>query len=45
MSDKECILAIPADHLENIFGQFDANIKIIEQELSVTFITRDDTLK
>ena len=44
MSDKECILAIPADHLENIFGQFDANIKIIEQELSVTFITRDDTL-
>lgn len=45
MSDKECILAIPADHLENIFGQFDANIKIIELELSVTFITRDDTLK
>ena len=30
---------------ENIFGQFDANIKLIEQTLSVTFIARDDRLK
>ena len=45
MSEKECILDIPVEHLENIFGQFDANIKLIEQTLSVTFITRDDRLK
>lgn len=37
MSEKECILDIPVEHLENIFGQFDANIKLIEQTLSVTF--------
>ena len=45
MSEKECILDIPVEHLENIFGQFDANIKLIEQTLSVTFIARDDCLK
>ena len=28
MSEKECILDIPVEHLENIFGQFDANIKL-----------------
>ena len=37
--------SIPVEHLENIFGQFDANIKLIEQTLSVTFIARDDRLK
>ena len=45
MSEKECILDIPVEHLENIFGQFDANIKLVEQTLSVTFIARDDRLK
>ena len=45
MSEKECILDIPVEHLENIFGQFDANIKLIEQTLSVTFIARVDRLK
>lgn len=45
MSEKECILDIPVEHLENIFGQFDANIKLIEQTLSVIFIARDDRLK
>ena len=45
MSEKECILDIPVEHLENIFGQFDANVKLIEQTLSVTFIARDDRLK
>ena len=45
MSEKECILDIPVEHLENIFGQFDVNIKLIEQTLSVTFIARDDRLK
>ena len=45
MSEKECILDIPVEHLEYIFGQFDANIKLIEQTLSVTFIARDDRLK
>ena len=45
MSEKECILDIPVEHQENIFGQFDANIKLIEQTLSVTFIARDDRLK
>lgn len=31
MSEKECILDIPVEHLENIFGQFEANIKLIDR--------------
>ena len=34
MSEKECILDIPVEHLENIFGQFDANIKLNAPPLS-----------
>ena len=45
MKDEEIILDIPVDHLENIFGQFDANIQLIESTLNVTFVTRGDTLK
>lgn len=36
---------IPVEHLENIFGQFDANIRLIERTLNVTFVARDDTIK
>ena len=43
MTDLE--LAIPYEHQPNLFGQFDANIKLIERELSVRFILRGDTLR
>ena len=36
---------IPADHIENIFGQFDRNIKAIEKGMGISFILRDDSLK
>ena len=43
--EKELLLNIPADHLENIFGQFDHNIKIIENALEVSVVNRGDSVK
>jgi len=45
MSDAELLLDIPTDHQSNIFGQFDRNIKKIEQVLSVQVTARGDGLK
>ena len=42
---EEQILNIPVEHLENIFGQFDANVQMIERTLNVTFVVRDDVVK
>ena len=41
----ETIINIPTEHIQNIFGQFDAYAKIIERTLNVTIITRDNDLK
>lgn len=41
----ETIINIPAEHIQNIFGQYDAYAKIIEKTLNVTIITRDNELK
>ena len=38
-------ISIPEKNIENIFGQFDSNIKIIEKALHVSIILRDDKLK
>ena len=43
--EKEILLNIPANHLENIFGQFDHNIKIIENSLDVSVVNRGDSVK
>ena len=45
MNTKELSLDIKTDHINNVFGEFDSNIKIIEKELSVSFINRDDSVK
>lgn len=45
MSLNEVILRVPTEHMANVFGQFDANIKKIERSLGVTVVVRDDTLK
>ena len=45
MSLNEVILNIPTDHMANVFGQFDANIKKIEKTLGVTIVVRNDTVK
>ncbi len=45
MSLCEKVLDVPQEHLENIFGQFDKNIKLIESTLNVSFVTRGDSLK
>ncbi len=38
-------LELPLQHIENIFGHYDANIRIIEQGFGVTFVNRGDALK
>ncbi len=38
-------IKIPNQHIQNVFGQFDKNIKNIEKAYHVTAVLRDDTLK
>ncbi len=45
MSIVETIIDIPVEHEKNVFGQFDAYIKIIERALKVTMVSRDGKLK
>ncbi len=45
MSIVETTIEIPAQHQQNVFGQFDEYMKKLERALSVTLIARDDTLK
>ncbi|BCN30580.1 PhoH family protein [Anaeromicropila herbilytica] len=45
MSIVETIIDIPAEHEKNIFGQYDAYIKIIEKTLNVTIVSRNNELK
>lgn len=45
MSLTEVSLNFPTEHVANVFGQFDSNIKKIERALHVTVVVRDDTMK
>ena len=44
-SVTEKSILIPTNHMSNIFGQFDENIKKIEKALAVTIVSRDDAVK
>ncbi len=41
----EMSLNIPAEHVQNIFGQFDQYVKKVERALQVTVLNRDGTIK
>lgn len=45
MSSYSETISIPSDHIQNIFGQFDRNIKNIEKAYHVTIVLRGDNLK
>lgn len=45
MSLVETIIDVPVEHEKNIFGQFDAYVKLIEKTLNVTVIVRDGEIK
>ena len=45
MSIVETTIDIPVEHEKNIFGQFDAYLKIIERSLNVTVVSRNGELK
>ena len=41
----ECLNNISAEHIKNIFGEYDSNAKLIEKTLHVTLIQREDEFK
>lgn len=45
MSLNEICMELPSDHMGNIFGQFDAYLKIIERSLHVSVICRDEQIR
>lgn len=45
MNIVEQSIQIPAEHEKNIFGQYDAYMKLLEKALRVTLVSREDTLK
>lgn len=45
MGITEMVIDMPAEHERNIFGQFDTFAKKVERALSVTLITRNESLK
>ncbi len=45
MSIMETIIDIPAEHEKNVFGGFDAYVKIIERAFNVTIIARNGEIK
>ena len=45
MNDFSLSISIPAEYIDNIFGQFDKNIKTIEKGMGISFILRDDVIK
>ncbi len=45
MSLNEIIISIPREHISNVFGEFDHNIKQIERTLGISVIARDGELK
>jgi phosphate starvation-inducible PhoH-like protein len=42
---SEKMMQIPSEHISNIFGQFDSNIKKIEKQLKVTIVDRGEGIK
>ncbi|MCI9136213.1 MAG: PhoH family protein [Lachnospiraceae bacterium] len=45
MSLIETIIDIPAEHMSNVFGQFDAFLKKVERAFRVTVVMRDNKMK
>ena len=45
MSVIETMIDIPAEHEQNVCGQFDAYLKKIERTLHVTMIARNGEIK
>ena len=41
----ETVIDIPAEHMSNVFGQFDAYMKKIERAFGVTVVMRDNKMK
>ncbi|MCR5580999.1 MAG: PhoH family protein [Pseudobutyrivibrio sp.] len=44
MDDYKLSINIPAEHINNIFGMLDRNIKAIEKGMNISFLQRDDVI-
>lgn len=38
-------MSVPAEHIRNVFGEYDSYVRKIEKELSVTIVNRDEGIK
>ncbi len=38
-------IAVPAEHIRNVFGEYDSYVRKIERELMVTIVNRDEGIK
>ena len=45
MTITEEIIDVPAEHIRNVFGEFDNHIKRIERTMNVTILARGGSLK
>ena len=45
MGEFYITINIPAEHIDNIFGRYDSNIKILEEKMHISFIPRNDSIK
>lgn len=45
MSLMETVIDVPAEHMANVFGQFDAYMKKVERAFGVTVVLRENKLK
>lgn len=42
---SEIFLDLPSEEINNIFGQFDSNLKMIEKKLGISIVVRDGNIK
>lgn len=45
MSLMETVIDVQAEHIANVFGQFDAHMKKIERSFGITVVVRDNRIK
>ena len=45
MSLMEIMIEVPAEHEQNVCGQLDKHVKLIERTLNVTIVSRNGQIK
>ena len=45
MIDVSREMQIPAEHIQNVFGQYDSNVKKLERQFKVSIVDRDGSIR